>query len=44
MPFFSHLDWSNLMSMQAPFIPQPDDNMDTCYFDRKYTLAQKKVQ
>ncbi|XP_005105833.1 uncharacterized protein LOC101852430 [Aplysia californica] len=35
MPFFTALDWSSVLHMEAPFVPQPDDNMDTTYFDPK---------
>ncbi|KAH9489184.1 hypothetical protein Btru_057788, partial [Bulinus truncatus] len=33
MPFFSALDWSNLLNMEPPFVPQPDNDMDTGYFE-----------
>lgn len=32
---FSNIDWTNLSSTQPPFIPQPDDAMDTTYFEGK---------
>jgi len=32
MPLFSGVDWDNLLSLTAPFVPQPDDSMDTVYF------------
>ncbi|KAK7486660.1 hypothetical protein BaRGS_00022061, partial [Batillaria attramentaria] len=37
MPFFSHLDWNRLLETEAPFIPAPDDNMDTSYFEHKFS-------
>ena len=36
MGLFSEIDWENVLDMEAPFVPQPDDQMDTCYFDRKF--------
>lgn len=36
---FSCIDWPNLKDTEAPFIPQPDDAMDTTYFEGKYTLC-----
>jgi hypothetical protein len=39
MPLFSGVDWDNLLSMTAPFIPQPDDSMDTVYFQGLQTVA-----
>jgi hypothetical protein len=32
MPLFSEIDWNNLLSATAPFVPQPDDSTDTVYF------------
>ncbi|KAL1110366.1 hypothetical protein AAG570_007897, partial [Ranatra chinensis] len=32
MKLFSHIDWLNLHNMKAPFVPQPDNSMDTSYF------------
>jgi len=39
MPLFSDVHWDNLLSMTAPFIPQPDDSMDTVYFQGLQTVA-----
>lgn len=36
MSFFSHLDWDNLLDTEPAFVPQPDNNMDTSYFEREY--------
>lgn len=36
---FSCVDWSNLNDMEAPFIPQPDDAMDTTYFEGQTSLV-----
>ena len=38
MPFFSDVDWDNLLEIEPLFVPQPDDDMDTTYFKRKETL------
>lgn len=32
MPFYSVIDWDNLLNQTAPFVPKPDDDRDTCYF------------
>ena len=32
-PLFEGLDWDSLLDMEAPFVPNPDDEMDTTYFD-----------
>jgi hypothetical protein len=32
MSLFSALDWDNLLSTTAPFMPQPDNSTDTVYF------------
>src|SRR5690554_2363258 len=35
-PFFRGVDWENIRNQEAPFIPCPNDNMDTSYFDGTY--------
>lgn len=34
-PFFEGLDWDNLQNQKMAFIPQPDDETDTSYFDAR---------
>ncbi|KAG0206964.1 hypothetical protein BGX28_001713 [Mortierella sp. GBA30] len=34
-PFFHGVDWENIRNQEAPFIPAPNDNMDTSYFDAR---------
>ncbi|KAL7887677.1 hypothetical protein AOLI_G00053980 [Acnodon oligacanthus] len=34
-PFFAGLDWDNLQNQAMPFIPQPDDETDTSYFEAR---------
>ncbi|KAF9910233.1 hypothetical protein EC991_006961 [Linnemannia zychae] len=34
-PFFKGVDWDNIRNQEAPFIPSPNDNMDTSYFDAR---------
>ncbi|KAK4308070.1 hypothetical protein Pmani_020213 [Petrolisthes manimaculis] len=40
---FSCVNWSNLNDMEAPFIPQPDDAMDTTYFEARNNIQHLKV-
>ncbi|KAF9177830.1 hypothetical protein BGZ50_008317 [Haplosporangium sp. Z 11] len=34
-PFFLGVDWENIRNQEAPFIPCPNDDMDTSYFDAR---------
>ena len=34
-PFFQAIDWDNLANHPAPFIPVPDNDSDTFYFEGK---------
>ncbi|XP_076014022.1 serine/threonine-protein kinase greatwall isoform X2 [Genypterus blacodes] len=34
-PLFEGLDWDNLQNQTMPFIPQPEDETDTSYFDAR---------
>ncbi|XP_054246110.1 serine/threonine-protein kinase greatwall [Indicator indicator] len=34
-PLFHGVDWDNLQNQAMPFIPQPDDETDTSYFDAR---------
>ncbi|KAK1795069.1 hypothetical protein P4O66_009917 [Electrophorus voltai] len=36
-PFFVGLDWDQLQNQPMPFIPQPDDETDTSYFEARNT-------
>ncbi len=42
-PLFHDLDWSHLLEQEAPFVPQPDDETDTCYFEARNRLQQWQV-
>ncbi len=33
--FFNTMDWDNLANIPAPFIPVPDNDSDTFYFEGK---------
>lgn len=32
MGLFQHINWNDLLSIEPPFIPQPDSIYDTSYF------------
>ncbi|XP_036861916.2 serine/threonine-protein kinase greatwall isoform X4 [Manis javanica] len=34
-PLFSDVDWENLQHQTMPFVPQPDDETDTSYFEAR---------
>ncbi|XP_067863264.1 serine/threonine-protein kinase greatwall isoform X1 [Heptranchias perlo] len=34
-PLFHDMDWDNLQNCPMPFVPQPDDETDTTYFDAR---------
>ncbi|XP_042223034.1 serine/threonine-protein kinase greatwall-like isoform X2 [Homarus americanus] len=40
---FSCINWANLMDIQAPFVPQPDDAMDTTYFEARNNIQHLTV-
>ena len=33
LPMFAAIDWDRLQDAEMPFVPEPDDAQDTCYFD-----------
>ncbi|PVD24099.1 hypothetical protein C0Q70_14569 [Pomacea canaliculata] len=35
MAIFFNLDWDRILETEPAFIPHPDNDMDTSYFDRK---------
>ena len=39
-PLFRDIDWSTLHDTEAPFVPCPNDDTDTSYFDGRQTLFQ----
>ena len=44
LPFFQNIkDWNNLTEIEAPFIPQPDDETDTGYFDARNAAQNWQV-
>ncbi len=43
MSFFSEVDWTNLTEIEAPFVPQPDDELDTGYFEARNSAQHLKV-
>uniref|UniRef100_A0A673INU5 Serine/threonine-protein kinase greatwall n=1 Tax=Sinocyclocheilus rhinocerous TaxID=307959 RepID=A0A673INU5_9TELE len=42
-PFFEGVDWENLHHQTMPFIPQPDDETDTSYFEARNTAQHITV-
>lgn len=32
-PLFSNIEWENILQMKAPFVPVPDSQTDTTYFE-----------
>ena len=34
--FFSEIDWINLRNMEPPFVPSPENQFDTSYFDGSF--------
>ncbi|XP_023050413.2 serine/threonine-protein kinase greatwall isoform X5 [Piliocolobus tephrosceles] len=40
---FSDVDWENLQHQTMPFIPQPDDETDTSYFEARNTAQHLTV-
>ncbi|XP_033752369.1 serine/threonine-protein kinase greatwall-like [Pecten maximus] len=43
MPLFAELDWNNLLDITPAFIPQPDDEEDTTYFQAKNSMQELLV-
>ncbi|XP_067002302.1 serine/threonine-protein kinase greatwall isoform X2 [Anabrus simplex] len=43
MEFFKSLKWDDMQSMSVPFIPQPDNNTDTTYFQARNILMHLNV-
>ncbi|XP_012510307.1 PREDICTED: serine/threonine-protein kinase greatwall [Propithecus coquereli] len=42
-PLFSDVDWENLQHQTMPFIPQPDGETDTSYFEARNNAQQLTV-
>lgn len=43
MSFFKGIDWKKVTEMEPPFIPNPEDPQDTCYFEARNELQQIKL-
>ena len=44
LPLFSHLSWTQeILTMDAPFVPQPKDHTDTTYFQARNCLQNLRV-
>ncbi|ROT81566.1 putative serine/threonine-protein kinase greatwall [Penaeus vannamei] len=42
-PMYAGVNWSDLRNMDAPFVPQPDDAMDTTYFEARNNIQHLTV-
>ncbi|XP_013789256.1 serine/threonine-protein kinase greatwall-like [Limulus polyphemus] len=42
-PLFKETDWENLLVKEGPFVPQPDNEMDTIYFEARNNMQHLKV-
>ena len=40
---FKDIDWNKVTETEAPFIPQPDDDTDTGYFEARNEAQQWRV-
>ncbi|KAK6192522.1 hypothetical protein SNE40_003973 [Patella caerulea] len=40
MALFSDLDWDHILEAEPPFVPEPDDELDTTYFDARNRVQQ----
>jgi len=38
---YSKVDWENLHTVEPPFIPNPDDDSDTSYFNGRHWLVTR---
>ncbi|XP_077296221.1 serine/threonine-protein kinase greatwall [Arctopsyche grandis] len=43
MELFSNIDWKNQLNADPPFVPNPDDIYDTCYFQTRNVLQHLNV-
>lgn len=41
--FFNKTNWNNLLNEEPPFLPRPDHNLDTCYFDARNEFQNRKL-
>lgn len=43
MKFFSTIDWNGLQGTEPPFVPQPQDQYDTGYFEPRNIMQHLKL-
>lgn len=43
MAFFKDVNWENIVNEKPPFVPNPDDPLDTCYFEARNNLQEIKL-
>ncbi|XP_059082263.1 serine/threonine-protein kinase greatwall-like isoform X2 [Tigriopus californicus] len=43
LPFFGSVAWDKILEEKAPFVPQPDDDTDTGYFEARNNMLHLKV-
>lgn len=43
LPFFQSVPWSSLLDKEPPFVPDPDDDTDTGYFDARNQMQHLQL-
>ncbi|XP_014090455.2 serine/threonine-protein kinase greatwall isoform X2 [Bactrocera oleae] len=43
MRFFESIDWQNIVNVEPPFVPTPDNPTDTAYFEARNNLQHLKL-
>lgn len=43
LPFFESVTWSSLLDKEPPFVPNPDGDTDTCYFDARNQMQHLQL-
>ncbi len=40
---FAGIDWNRIREQEPPFVPEPDDELDTTYFQGNYVVVMNKI-